>query len=462
MTQLPSVSVRLQNLAALVLLVLCFLAPLSARGQSCPSDAYFEVGPRLASVDSQRRALLNALLGDYLDTSLSLTVADWESLATADVSVFDFLDALKTRVGVSSVGGALTANASLFDVFSALADVSLADGETVAATVLNQLATTLNGLTGTIQLGDLLDIASPNETLSNIRLDLLQVVQATIELFNYENVVSTPNGVTVSGSALGLEALLNEVQIFAQVIEPPAILFGPVGTDAHVAAVRIKLDMDLVDVTGNTTVGVSTLNVTVGDVSLYFEMSRADAVTTLIDWITPEVKVTATPAVADVYIGRFVDGGGAPDDGVFFNRNTPSTSLPASLEHGVIGDVKLGLTSVDLLARALVQDTGAEGVAVTFDFVDLPPTTQTVGVGSAFIFGLVDGLFTNLDVELSGTLIPGADAAVALAVKEQIDLLVKPGLKTILTGMVDDALDMIGAQLGEVDVTMLGGRAGCL
>ena len=456
MTQPPSAPARLRGLTALVLFVLCSLAPLSARGQDCPNHAYFEAGPRLVSVDSQRSILLNALLGDLLDTSLSLTVADWNALASTEVSVFDFLNMLETQTSASSPSDALTTDASLFDLFTAFADVAGADGNTAAATVLDDLALSLNGLTGQLKIGDLLKVSAANGALSIIEVNLLQVVQGMIELYNYDNVATTPSGVTVSGSAIGLGSLLNEVQVFAQVIEPPVILFGPVGQAAHTAALRVKLDMDLVDVTGSTTVSTLPLDVTVADLSLYLEVARADAVISLVDWITPRTELQATPGVTDAYLGQF-------DDAVFFNRSTTSASLATSLAPAVIGSVTSGLSTTDLLAKAHTQGEAATGSALAFTFVSYPET-KTVGTSASFVVTLVDNLFNNLDVSLGGSLsLPGVGtAAIVAALKPQVALLSKPVLKSVVSGLGDPVLDLLGIQLGEADVTVLGNRGGCL
>src|SRR5882762_8623705 len=77
-------------LTLLLLIGLSFALPGSAHA-ACSGGPCVGAGPRLASVNSSRSALLNALLGDLLGSSVNLTVADWNALAQGDVNLAVYL-----------------------------------------------------------------------------------------------------------------------------------------------------------------------------------------------------------------------------------------------------------------------------------------------------------------------------------------------------------------------------------
>src|SRR5204862_512551 len=176
--------------------------------------------------DAVAIVLLNALLGDLLGTSLNLTVADWNAIAQGDVNLASYLNALQTQVGVSSPSQALSANATLAQLVSAMAVAAQADGNIALVNALNSLKPQVAGLSGTIKLGDLLSVSLPNGALSSVKINALHLVTGAIQLYNYRIVLTTPSPVTISGSAIGLGSVINSVQLYAQIIEPPTYVCG--------------------------------------------------------------------------------------------------------------------------------------------------------------------------------------------------------------------------------------------
>src|SRR2546430_1530323 len=88
---------------------------------------------------------------------------------------------------------------------------------------------------------------------------------------------SVPSPVTISGSAIGLGSVVTSVQLYAQIIEPPTYVCGGVGTQFHTGAIRVKLNVDLVDLQPNASalnvpLTISGASVTIGQVQLYVEV----------------------------------------------------------------------------------------------------------------------------------------------------------------------------------------------
>ena len=60
---------------------------------ACTTGACVAAGPRIASVDSTRGVLINALLGRLTNSTLSVSALDWNSVATGSVSLAKFVGA---------------------------------------------------------------------------------------------------------------------------------------------------------------------------------------------------------------------------------------------------------------------------------------------------------------------------------------------------------------------------------
>lgn len=447
----PSIITKL----CLPLLLLAGLLFAGAASAACQTGACVSMGPRLASVDSSRSVLLNALLGNLLGSSLNLSVADWNALAQGNVNLGATLNALQASLNVPSPSAALGANATLAQIVSAMATAAQADGNTATASALNSLQTGVTGLSGTIRLGDLLAVTLPAGALANVQLNALNLVSGMVQLYNYNNVATTPSPVTISGSAIGLGSVVNSVQLYAQVIEPPVYVCGPAGTQLHSAAIRLKLNVDLVDASPdasalNLIAGVSGASVSVAQVELYVEVARASGTITAVDAIANAVTVQATPGVADLYLGSI-------SDDVFFNRSRvldPATDLG----YATIGTLTVNATTVNIQAKSYAR--GQAPFTSTLTFGGPYPQTRTASTSASFSANLVDALVTNLDLSLSPSL-GLLDATILPTLKTIVGGSLTPTLNTLMTGLVDPLLELLGIRLGEVDVTVLGIALSC-
>ena len=439
------------------LLLPLLLAGLLAGGNAaaCDSGACVSMGPRLASVDSSRGALLNALFGGLLGSNLSLSVADWNGLAQGNVKLGTTLNALQTELNVSSPSAALAANATLAQLVSAMASAAQADGNTATASALSGLQSQLAGVSGTVQLGTLLTVSLPTGALANVNVNALNLVGGMVQLYNTSNVLTTPSPVTISGSAIGLGSVVNSVQIYAQVIEPLVYVCGPTGTQLHSAAIRLKLNIDLVDASPDTTAlnllpGVSGASVAIAQLELYVEVARADGVIATVDALANAVTVQATPGVADLYLGSI-------SDAVFFNRSHVLNAA-ADLGYATIGTLTVNATTVNIQAKSYAR--GQAPFASNLAFSGPYPQTRSASTSAAFVANLVDALVANLALSLSPSL-GLLDTTILPTLKTLVSGSLTPILNTLMTGLVDPLLELLGIRLGEVDVTVNGIALSC-
>lgn len=458
------------------------LAPAAATGQPI---AEVTAGTRLASVDTTQSALLNGLLGSLAGGgSLQLTAVDYNGLANTDLNLGVLLTDLQAVLGVATPTDVLTADVTLGQLLGAVGRV----GGTGAADAVADLLPQLGGLTATIQLGDLFDIDLPAvDSLNDVELNALDLLTGSVQLFNSANVLTTPTPVTLSGAALGAQSLLNSVTLQAQVVEPPVIVVGPAGTQFHSAQIRVKLGLDLVDISpsaaalaGITGPVADLLNslglggafgtsvnatLTLGQFDLYAEIAGGSGTIQSINALTGAVTLQATPSIADLYLGTIADG-------VFFNRSrplnpatdlTPATVGSLSLSATVLGlplpipglDQTLGVT---VRASALGQGAGP----TTVEFTPPYPRTITVGSSSIAVGNLVTGLVSNLEVGVTGALgiLNPLLGTVTSALDGVAGGVLSPVLTSVAGQVLDPALVTLGVGIGEIDLTVLGVGSG--
>ena len=437
------------------------LAVVPARAACTTTGACVAAGPRLASVSTPQSALLNPLLGGLLGSNLNLSVADWNALGQGDIKVLDFLNALQVQANVSSPAQALGANLTLAQITAALSAAAQVEAKTSLAATLATLSSALANSGASVRVGDLLKMNVDSGTLASSTLNSLDMLTGLIQLYNYRNMLTTPQPIGISGGVLGMLGVINSLQLYAQVIEPPVYTCGPTGTQFHSAAVRLKLKLDLVTLSPVTDTlkavpGVNSASVAIGRLDVYIEAARGEGSLAAVDAAAKAVTLQVAPGVGDVYIGSIADS-------VFFNRSR--TLSAADVDYGQIGTLVLNGINVALEVKSTARGQAPFATSVTMSGTF--PQTRTVSTSAAFVTGLTDSLATNLS--LRTTILTGGLLDVVLVpVTNLLNGLLQPVLKTlvvntlspvltpVLTGVADPLLKLLGIGLGEMTVTVYG------
>lgn len=479
---------------ALVFGMVLTLAPTApAQAQNgCTEGACVSAGPRLVSVDSTQSPLLNLLFSALLPgTNVNLTVLDWNGLAGADINLNALITQLGTNLSLSDPSQVLAADITLGQLQLAMAQVLQADGNTAAANALNLLPLSVPGLTGTYKLGDLLQISLPPGALADVDLDVLDLITGAVQLYNFENVLTTPSPVTVDTAALGLTGLAN-LQLWAQVVEPPVYTCGPEGTSFHSAAIRIKENTDLVGgfslqpvIDAVNAAGLGLTNVTLTQdvlkLQVYADIARAEGTITAIDLVNDAVSFEARPGLVGLYVGTIADN-------VFFNRSTvitdavvtPTelTTMNLGFDANVLG---VGLVHVQVPLSVTVRAAATGAPALETFTVNAPwPQTRTADSGTVSAGTLIVDLLNNLDLQVtSGTptatvlgvpialppsLIPIINTAVdtiEAQLQSAANAVLAPAFNTLLGGVVDPLLELLGIGIGEAVFTVEGIGQSC-
>ncbi|MVN88731.1 DUF11 domain-containing protein [Deinococcus sp. HMF7620] len=467
---------RARLLSFITLLVLLVTIGRAQAGP-CAGGACVVAGPRLLSVDSGRSAVLSPLLQGLLGGgSVTLTAADWTAVAQTDVRLSAFLNLLQAQVGAGTVQDALNADISVATLLEVAAQAAETDGATAAASALRALALGVPGLTGTLRLGELLQLDFPPGAFVDSRLNLLSLVLGGTQLFNTRNAVttgSTPitlSGVSVnlSGLGLGVGTVTPTIQAFVQVIEPPVYRCGPQGATFHAASIRVKLDVNFNGLTVNllNPSGVDTgLDLTLTNLNLYLEVARASGAIGLVDAVSDAVTLNVTPGVARLALGTIPDS-------TFFNRSVPNpfTSLtPARVATTQVSVAGLGLLNLDVNARGLADGTpGAQAVTFSGPY----PQTRTVQSGfvgvTSLVTSLVDTLSVGVRVSAGQTVPPALQGTVDATIgnllapaTSTLKLVLRPTLLAVLTALGDRVLDLLGTGIGQAVVTVTGVNTVC-
>lgn len=491
-------SLRWQALVMLVVLAMLSCLGRAQAQSACTAGACVSAGPRLVSVDSTQSPILNLLFSALLPgTSLNLSVADWNSLAGANVNLNALLTQLNGGVTVSDPSQVLNTNISLGQLRAAMVQVLQADGQTAAANVLNVLPLGVAGTSGSIRLADILQVALPTGSLATVRLNVLDLLTGGVQLYNFRNVLTTPTPITVNTAALGLNGVAN-VRLWAQVIEPPSYTCGTVGAAFHSAAIRIKLDLDLVQglntgtltaaLNGLNLLGVSLSNTSVSadvlHLQVYADVARAEGSISAVNLVGNAVTLQARPGLVNLYVGQI-------SDATFFNRSTVLTDTALTTATLTNLSVKVRVGVVLLGAPVPVADitipiaVGIRGYATatpglqSASFTGPYPQTRTLTAGTVSAATLVSTLVNSLNIQLiSGNpqvtllgsvslplpvadLVNGIVNTLLTPVRTLVNAVVTPVLTAVLGGVVDNLLGLLGIRVGQAVFTVEGVTQAC-
>ncbi|BBB11744.1 TadG family pilus assembly protein [Sphingopyxis sp. FD7] len=387
--------------------------------------AAFSLGSRVAALNG---GVANALLSGLTGSEVNLSVMDYDALASTDIDLLAFSEALRTEIDadVLTFGQTLDSQVTLPQVVSALASASSGD----AATALERIADA--ALPRSLIPSRAIDLGP---RASSIRVDAANPVKV--------NALSLLRTMLLLGSAerqvdLSLASDLpggSGVDVALLIGEPPAESPLIAVTDTHdvvirTAQVRLKVD---------TRVATPLASV---HIPLLAELGSASARITDID-CAPNSSAAVTLAVvtspAMVAIGTV-------DDGDFADMRRPLDPAPARL-------VKLPLVSIDARAEMTLADLNEKPVAFSRGEID-DGTVKTVS-SSGLVAGAAESLADDLELDVNvlglglnlGALTTVVGEAVALAAP-------------VLDGVLGDLTGLLGLHVGQADTRVNALRCG--
>ncbi|MGY3670909.1 GEVED domain-containing protein (plasmid) [Marinovum sp. KMM 9989] len=414
--------------------------------------------------------MLSPILSGLLGTDVGVSVLDWNAIASADLSLLDILGETGAAIAVSDPGQVLDADITLLDLIDASTAVAEADGNTALVSALDALSLPVAELEGTINLVDLISVGLPDGALADVSLNALDLIGGAIQLYNYENVVTTTEPIALEHPIL--ESLgIGGAEVLLQVVEPPHFECGGAGTKFHTATVRLKVSLDLADTTLDTSalstaVGLilnqpATVDASLAQLDFYFEFGRVDGEIVSTDAAAKTASVILAPSAIDAFLGSI-------DDSIFFNR---SRAIEASdVDFANVGT--LDIASLD----GLVQESAtigvksfaqsAPGTAQTLFFQPPYPQRQSIGDGASSFSQLLGSLAENMDIEVSDTLGdtlgPTIDTTIEPLVQDLVGNVLVDAISPALDATVDPLLAFFGVGLGEAEASIGGVVSRCI
>ncbi|MFB9127737.1 TadG family pilus assembly protein [Paraburkholderia dipogonis] len=321
----------------------------------------FSLGTGIASINTQQSALLNAILGGLLNASVSLSVGDVQSLASAHIK----LDDLRVALGAATMKQLLGTSVSVHDLMIAMATALTAGGNTVSAGILNTLAFAVPGGQN-IALGNgvssapgllALEVANP-ESAASASINALDALLVAAQIAQSPHVNS--DGSTTQPPAINVAAALPAVAALSlQVVNPPVLAMGEGGTDASgqprtgAQAASIKLNMTLPPLLAQPlNLGIATISALSTPIVLTLAIAPATATLSSVDCESSKAATRATmqvtPGIALLCLGA--------------DSNCSPTTKPARMKVASISMALLGQVADVQLAGIKAQATPGQNV----------------------------------------------------------------------------------------------------
>ncbi|NEJ21701.1 hypothetical protein GR247_16175 [Rhizobium leguminosarum] len=426
-----AVKVGISQKAELIFATAFAAAPnLRAVGTASASKlAAFSIGSRLASLNG---GVLNSLIGSLLGTSLSLKVADYEALTSADIKLLPFLDMLATDLNLT---------AGTYDELLAT-DISYPRllktlGKTggLTPTVTNALTTIEKALGTTqvkIKLEDLFDLGPTGERMIgsgsqlSAEASVMDIVSAAAVAANQKKQVAANLGASVPGLAT--------VKLTLAIGEMPKGAasngIGAVGATVRTAQVRLALEVSVLG--ANSLAGLKVR------VPLYLEVAHAEARLASITCLgggarNASVGVDVVPGVAELSLGDV-------DPKALVNFDSPPRVTRATMIDALLLSVS-GMAHVNL--------SNLSKSKLTFQPTDIAAKTIKNVSTKDTLTSALQSLIKETDIQVSvlGLGVGLSKTVVQAAVADTLSGLTKP-----LDGLLFNLLTLLGVKIGEADV----------
>jgi uncharacterized membrane protein len=400
--------------------------------------AAFSIGSRLASLNN---GVLNSLLGGLLGGNVSLSLMDYNALASAQVSLFPFLDSLATRAGVTA--GTYTqlagTNVSVGDVMGAMADAGVTGASASTATAaLTYIGDHTNASTAQLPAGRLVDLG-PYATLAtgegsglSAKVGAMNLLSAAAVAANGTNQVAVNLGATVPG----LLSLTASVTVGEPMQNSAWFRVGEDGATIYTAQTRVRLDAQVAG-TGLSSTPVINLPILADIASATGRIADIDCGDN--PMTDGQVTIMARPSVADLWIG------------------TPTSGWSNFSAAPAVGPAQI--VSVPLLASVSasghVSVSNMSETPLNFTWADVQNNTIKTVSTTTPVTSLVSSLLANttLTPTVVGFNLPIVGTTVGNTVASLLGP-VGPALDPVLISI----LDAFGVRIGEADVALNGFR----
>ncbi|MCX4187526.1 TadG family pilus assembly protein [Methylophaga sp. OBS4] len=407
--------------------------------------AGFSAGSLTASISSEDSALLNSLLGDILGSSVNLDLIAYQGIVATDVTLSDLVEA---TAGVGTVDELLAAEMSLAELLQVYADAVNA-AEVANVDVIAAMQTLIDAnvaMPADILVGDILAVTSLDEEAAlSSSVNLLDLITTTALIANGNNAITLPLAVNLPGGLLNVNTQL-------KVIEAPQIAIGPPGKDADgnwqtaIKTAQIELDTQIQStislVLGQAEVSLA-LRVNIAQGEAWLQSIRCRTLQSPASLVT----IGAQPGIASVALSHPTDPF-APADAIKVSLlGIPVAEVPVALNLPVQNPAPSELVYTVSADEPLPQmqsvasnagDSLANGLSGVDSQLEVGPA-EVLSLSTAEML-LLGPLLGQLLDDIEGTLLTE---------------LLSPLLTQLSTGTFNPLLNLLGIQVGAMDVQLI-------
>ena len=372
--------------------------------------AAFSIGSKLASLDARTSSVLGPVLTGMLgvNPSLNVGVVTYQGLASSTVTFGD----LAAELGFATTDELLAGNVTVPELAKASAQILDREGNADASVVTALLDIAADStLTSQVAFGNMVDVEQgQGDAAASMGLNVLDLLTSTgqrVQIANDTNFLTVPLNVNIPGLA--------SASLRLDLIEAPVIsAFGPVGTQAETAQIKVTL---------NTQIAVNTPSICILfvciprllQVDLPIVITGADATGTIEDirCVVPEPEsevdvsvvtetATATATATARIIGIGVDVADAGPIEVGDDVTSPPLTFPGP------GD------PIPMVFPSAIQSTPGAQTLATSLITDAQLSVVGLNAGSLLnlvspVTDLIDSVILNPVLDALGLSVGGAD-----------------------------------------------------
>lgn len=412
------------------------------------------IGTNLLTLNTEDSVILNALLGGLLGTSVNLSLADYNGLVNADITL---LDLVEITPSVANVDDLLSLGVTLPGALGIVGDALNATGEAVevaAGALLNGLAAVASAPVGNIQLGDYIGVDEGMEdAVGNVSLNALDLLLGLSQLAN--------EGYGVSFAVPGLTSIsipgVIDVNVSAhlKVGEAPQEALGRPGylsngdaiTSAHSSQVLVVLDIsvDLLPIGSFSLLGLG--------LGLAVEAAPGTADLVRVQCPSPNSPQMIADVYADTTAAEIALGGFDVADADPIGDAEPLVVLQ------LLG---IELLKIDPVITVPLGSADSGIVSFSGPFVpdiDEPAAnhTQSISVDPGDLLSdAISGLLPQVSANLVSN-IPVLGLVLAPLLNPVINLalaIVDPILTAVGTAVLEPLLQLLGVSIGTAEITV--------
>jgi uncharacterized membrane protein len=397
--------------------------------------ASFSIGSRLLSLDG---GLANQLLSGLTGSSVSLTLADYNALASADVDLLGFTSALKTELGLTagSFSDTLKVSTNLTTVLTALSKTLQATGNSGAVAAVNKL---VNSVPGTqINLSQLLDLGPVGKQDyvlpgQSINVNALDMVRTSLQTAGGARQVQ----LNLNSLLPGLASANLTLAMGDRVQSSPWIAVTRTGTPiVSTAQTRLYIDTSILSSPALQFLGIGAVRLPV-----YVELAPAQAKLS-------SLSCTATDRSASLLVQTSIGHVSIAD--VATAGLTDMTSTPTENPATIVN-----LLGLKVYGSARTDLSSGGWQTVNFNSSEIAARTTKTVSSSGVLTAITSSLLGKLNLTVQAGPF-GLSTAI-------LSPLLTPLLSTVgalLDPVLQNLLNLLGIHLGQADVRMNGVRCG--